>query len=86
VTSIDADRAYDSFVIRLWRHAVTGHWARAEVEHFQSGAVERVEQVPPDWICQSVSAFLHAPLTGPADPRDTPAIGAVDRGPPPAEL
>jgi hypothetical protein len=38
---------YDSFVVRLWRHAVTGTLLRAEVEHVQTGSVD--SRVGPSW-------------------------------------
>ena len=55
---------YDSFVVRLWREAVTGVLLRAEVEHVQSGSVGVSVGASWDWIHDRLRASLEQPVEG----------------------
>lgn len=52
------DRAYDSFIVRLWREPAGGRWARAEIEHVQTGAVTAEGGVPLEWILGRLQALI----------------------------
>ena len=72
----NADRAYDSFIVRLWRGSASERWARAEIEHVQSGVVARERGVPLDKLL----ARLRALIDGEVPHGDGPATDQVTEG------
>ena len=49
---------YDSFVVRLWRDAVTRALLRAEIEHVQTGRVDCSVGSSWEWIQERLDARL----------------------------
>ena len=70
-----SERAYDSFVVRLWHPQGEGRLLRAEIEHVQSGQLERAAEVDLGWILARVVACL-TPAT--SDPRSPSASSSED--------
>ena len=52
------ERRYDSFVVRLWIDPARSTWLRAEVEHVQTGLLERGIDITPFWVQQTIVALL----------------------------
>ena len=80
--SREPERAYDSFVVRLWRDAATGRLLRAEVEHVQTGQVSAGRGVAPEWVLGCFRACLdgQAAATVGGHGRDAEPSGLPDSG------
>jgi hypothetical protein len=59
----ERERAYDSFVVRLWHEAGRGRLQRAEVEHVQSGRVTRGSGVALAWVLRCMRTCLARGVT-----------------------
>lgn len=74
----EPERAYDSFVVRLWRDPASGRLLRAEVEHVQTGTISAERGVPPEWILDCLRSCLEGRLgAGAGEPeRDAATFGS----------
>jgi hypothetical protein len=64
----ECERAYNSFVVRLWHPRGEGRLLRAEIEHVQSGQLERAAEVDLGWILARVVACLTPATIDPGTP------------------
>ena len=64
----DCERAYNSFVVRLWHPRGEGRLLRAEIEHVQSGQLERAAEVDLSWVLARVVAWLFPASIDPCSP------------------
>ena len=69
----EPERAYDSFVVRLWRDPASGRLLRAEVEHVQTGNISAERGVPPEWILDCVRSCLEGRVGDGAGEREREA-------------